>query len=194
MVEDIKLKEIEMEEFKEEAYTHYIKIFPKEERKSLKAIEIAHKKGYTKIIKVLYKNEFVGFMILNRIKEKGYIVLDYFAILPQFRNSQIGTKALRKLIEEEKENSGIFIEIEKPGLGENEEENLIRQKRSKFYENVGFRKLDFDLDLFNIIYTPCLFSNIENNETLIISEILEIYDVMCGKERARKNCRIIKTK
>ena len=38
-------------------------------------------------------------------------------ILPQYRNSKCGTKALQILLEQEKENSGIFIEIEKVGLG-----------------------------------------------------------------------------
>ena len=40
------------------------------------------KSGYTSIIEILYKNELVGFMILNRIKANGYAVLDYLAILP----------------------------------------------------------------------------------------------------------------
>ena len=37
----------------------------------------------------------VGFMILNKVKDKGYELLDYFAILPQYRNLKIGTKALQ---------------------------------------------------------------------------------------------------
>ena len=100
------------------------------------------KNGYTKIIKILYENEMVGFMLLNRVKNKGYTVLDYFAILPQYRNKKFGTKALQILLEQEKENSGIFVEIEKIGLGKDIEENLLREKRKNFYEKLGFKKLN----------------------------------------------------
>ncbi len=191
-MKDIKLREIEIEEFKKDVYSYYVKIFPREERKTLKRIEQACEERRTKIIKIIDKNKFVGFMLLNRIKEKGYIVLDYLAILPQYRSSQVGTRALKILIEEEKESSGIFIEIEKPGLGKNKIENEIREKRRKFYEKIGFKKLSFDVDLFNIIYSTYLIPNIENDEETIIKEILEIYDTMCGKERARKNCKVIR--
>ena len=145
------------------------------------------KNGYTKIIKILYENEMVGFMLLNRVKNKGYTVLDYFAILPQYRNKKFGTKALQILIEQEKENSGIFVEIEKIGLGKDIEENLLREKRKNFYEKLGFKKLNFDLFLFDVIYTPYLFSNIKDDEDIIIDEIRNIYESISGKEKIKQN-------
>ena len=73
-------------------------------------------------------------MILNKVKDKGYAVLDYLAILPQYRNNKFGTKALQILLEQERENSGIFIEIEKVGLGKEIEDKLLREKRNNFYK------------------------------------------------------------
>ena len=96
------------------------------------------------------------------------------------------------LLEQEKESRGIFIEIEKVGLGKDTEENLLREKRKNFYENEGFRKLNFDLFLFDVVYTPYLFSNIKDNEDIIIGEILNIYEAVSGKERIKQNCKIIK--
>lgn len=191
-LKDIKLKYINMQEFRKEVYSYYLEIFPEDERKPLELIQSSYEKQYTKIIEILYKNEMVGFMLLNRVKDKGYAVLDYLAILPQYRDSKFGTKALQILLEQEKENSGIFIEIEKVGLGKDAEENLLREKRKQFYEKVGFRKLNFDLLLFNVIYTPYLFSNIKDNEDMIIDEILNIYEAISGKERIKQNCKIIK--
>ena len=124
-MQGIKLRDIDINEFKEKIYSYYLKIFPEDERKSLKLIETSYKKQYTRIIKILYKDEIVGFMLLNKIKYKGYIGLDYFAILPQYRNDKIGTRALEILFEEEKDSKGIFIEIEKIGLGKDEKENLL---------------------------------------------------------------------
>ena len=130
--------------------------------------------------------------MLNRATDKGYAVLDYFAILPQYRNSKFGTKALQVLLEQEKENKGIFIEIEKVGLGKDIKENLLREKRKQFYERVGFKKLNFDLFLFDVIYEAYLFSTIKDDDNIIIDEILNIYESISGKERIKQNCKIIK--
>lgn len=191
-MEDIILEHITIEEFKQKIYPYYLEIFPEEERKTIKQIEIGYRKGYVKIIKIMYQNQLVGFMTLNRVKENGYIILDYLAILPEYRNKQFGTKALKLLFEEEKECKGIFIEIEKVGLGKDESENLARQKRKAFYENVGCKELNFDLFLYGVIFTPLLFSKNEDNEDSIISEILEIYESITGKERIKKNCKIMR--
>jgi len=191
-VEDIKLKDIDIYEFKKEVYSYYLDIFPEDERKPLELLQSSYERHYTKIIEILYKNEIVGFMVLNRVKDKGYAVLDYLAILPQYRNNKLGTKALQMLLEQEKDNRGIFIEIEKVGLGKDAEENLLRANRKKFYEKLGLKKLNFDLYLFGVVYTPYLFSNIKDNEDMIINEILNIYESISGKERIKQNCKIIK--
>ncbi len=190
-MEDINLKYIDINEFKKEVYTYYLDIFPEDERKPLELIQTSYENGYTKIIKILYKNEMVGFMVLNKVKDKGYAILDYFAILPQYRNRKFGTKALQILLEQERETSGVFIEIEKIGLGKDIEENLLREKRENFYKRLGFKKLNFDLLLFDVIYTPYLFSNTKDNEDKIIDEILNIYESISGKERIKQNCKII---
>ncbi|MCI8469918.1 MAG: GNAT family N-acetyltransferase [Clostridia bacterium] len=191
-MEDIKLKDIGIDEFKKDVYSYYLEIFPEDERKPIELLHSSYKKHYTRIIEILYENEVIGFMILNKVKDKGYAVLDYLAILPQYRNNKFGTKALQILLGQEKENSGIFIEIEKVGLGKDIEENLLREKRKNFYEKVGFKKLNFDLFLFDVIYTPYLFSNIKDDEDMIIDEILNIYEAISGKERIEQNCKIIK--
>lgn len=186
------LKDINIQEFKEKIYSYYLEIFPEDERKPIELIQSSYEKKYTKIIEILYKNEIVGFMLLNKVKDKWYAVLDYLAIFPQYRNNQLGTKALKRLLEQEKENSGIFIEIEKVGLGKNKEENLLRERRKNFYEKLGFKKLSFDLLLFDVVYTPYLFSNLKDNEDIIIDEILNIYESISGKDRIKQNCKIIK--
>lgn len=89
------LVDIDINEFKEKIYAYYLKIFPEQERKPMKLIEKMYEKGYTKIIKIMNQETLVGFMLLNRVEENSYAILDYFAILPQFRDKGLGTKALR---------------------------------------------------------------------------------------------------
>lgn len=191
-MENIKLKYVGMNEFKEDVYSYYLEIFPEDERKPLELIQSSYEEQYTKIIEIIHKSEMVGFMLLNRVKEKGYCVLDYLAILPQYRNSKFGTKALQLLLEQEKENKGVFIEVEKPGLGRDKEENLLRERRTNFYEKIGFKKLNFDLLLFDVMYVPYLYSKINDDESIIINEILNIYESISGKERIKRNCKILK--
>ncbi len=191
-MEDIELKYIGMNQFKKEVYLYYLEIFPEEERKPIELIQYSYEKQYTKIIEILHKNKLVGVMLLNTVKDKGYAILDYLAILPQYRNNNFGTQALKILLEQEKENRGVFIEIEKVGLGKNKKENIQREERQKFYEKLGFKKLNFDLWLFDVIYTPYLFSNYEDDENIIIDEILKIYKSISGEKRINENCKIIK--
>lgn len=191
-MEDIKLEDTTIEGFKKEIYLYYLEIFPEEERKSFRKIKRAYKKGYVRIIKIINQNQFVGFMTLNRVKENGYVILDYLAILPQYRNKQFGTKALKLLFEEEKACRGILVEIEKVGLGKNEQDNLARQKRKKFYEYLGFKELEFDLLLFGVIYTPLLFSNIQDAENMIIDDVFDIYKAVMGKRPIKRNCKAIR--
>lgn len=189
---NINLLCINIEEFKEKIYPYYLEIFPEDERKPIKLIEKCHQEGYTKMIKIVNQGNFVGFMILYRVKENGYVILDYFAILPEFQGKGFGTKALQLLIEQEKKNNGIFIEIEKVGLGKDKKENRLRKRRQNFYENLGFKKLNFDLLLFDVIYMPYLFSNVEMEEEVTSKEIFDIYQTILGKQRMEQNCKMIK--
>lgn len=191
-MDDINLKYIDINDFKKEIYQYYLGIFPEEERKPLELLQSSYDRQYTKIIKILNKDKIIGFMILNRVKDKGYAVLDYLAILSPYRNSGFGTKALQLLLNQEKENSGIFVEIEKVGLGENVKENIEREKRKNFYEKLGFKKLNFDIFLFDVVYTPYLFSNINVDENIIIDEVLNIYESISGKDRIKQYCKITK--
>lgn len=127
---------------------------------------------------------------INEFKEKIYPY--YLAIFPQYRDKKFGSKAVKLLLEKEKDCYGIFVEAEKVGLGKNEEENIIREKRKHFYERLGFKELNFDLLFFDVIYTPYLFSNIDNDDDIVFNEILKIYEEISGKERIKKNCKIIK--
>ena len=191
-MEDINLKEIDAKQFKEELSQYYLEIFPEEERKPIELIKSTYERHITKIIEIMYGDSIIGFMILNSIKKNGYVQLDYLAILPEYRNKGLGSKSLKLLLEQQKESKGVFLEIEKPGLGKNDSENLLREKRKKFYEKLGFKSLNFDFLLFNVVYTPYLFTNIQEDETTVIREVFDIYESIASKERIKQNCKISK--
>lgn len=183
----------DMEEFKKIIYPEYLKLFPKLERKTLKDIENSFLKNITKIIKITENDNFIGFIIFNVLEDKKYLQLDYFAILPQYQNKGYGTQALELLKEQSKKYNGIFIEVEKVGLGNNESENRLRKKRIEFYEKIGFYKLNCDLDLYTVIYSPyiLLTSNVKESEEKVLKDIFDIYTAILGEKRVKNNCKVI---
>lgn len=189
------LVNIEIEEFKKEVYPEYIKIFPKEERKELATIEKNYNKKITKLIKICENNQFVGFFIINTIKNSQYIQLDYFAILQKYQNRGYGTKAIQLLKSQMKAYDGIFVEIEKLGLGKDKQDNLVRERRAKFYETLGFKKLNFALKWFESLILSIYvlpISSYKDTEEKIMENMLQIYVSVHGKEKVERDCKVIK--
>lgn len=186
---------IGIEEFEKEIYPEYIKIFPKEERKELKTIEENYDKKITKIIKICENNQFVGFFIINTIPNSQYVQLDYFAILNKYQNKGYGTKAIQLLKKQMEAYEGIFVEIEKLGLGKDKQDNLLRERRAKFYETLGFEKLNFELKWFGTLILSIYvlpISTHKDNENEILKNMFEIYVSVHGKEKVERDCKVIK--
>lgn len=186
---------IGIEEFKKEVYPEYIKIFPKEERKELKTVEQNYDKKITKFIKICENNQFVGFFIINTIKNSQYVQLDYFAILEKYQNKGYGTKAIQLLKKQMEAYEGIFVEIEKLGLGKDKQDNLLRERRAKFYETLGFEKLNFELKWFGTLILSIYvlpISTHKDTEEKIMENMFQIYISVQGKEKVDRDCKVIK--
>lgn len=189
----IELVDVNINEFKKLIYPEYKKLFPRLERKTYSILKKIFSEDILKIYKIEENDDFIGFMMTNSLKSSKYIQLDYFAILPQYQNKGYGTKALKLLKDKFKVYNGIFIEIEKLGLGKNDHENILRKKRKKFYEKIGFCKLNFELDLYKVIYTPYVLytSSIKEDDNEILEDIFNIYNKILGDKRVNKNCKIL---
>ena len=192
----MELINIDYKEFKAEIYQKYIEIFPEEERKTLETIEKNYNKNITSFIKIAEANKLIGFLIMNSIENNRYMQLDYFAILPEYQNKGYGTKAIKELEKVVQNYDAIFVEIEKLGYGANTAENEIREKRAKFYERLGFHKLDTNLKWFNSLFLSVYYLKLNNNLTYdekeILNNIFEIYYKVHGKKKVDENCEIIK--
>lgn len=191
----MQLVNVDIKQFKEIIYPEYIKIFPKEERKELKTIEQNYDKKITKLIKICEHNQFIGFFIINTIKNSQYVQLDYFAILPLYQNKGYGTKAIQLLRKQMEAYDGIFVEIEKLGLGKDKQENLLRERRAKFYENLGFEKLNSELKWFETLILSIYvlpISTHKDNENEILKDMFQIYISVHGKEKVERDCKVIK--
>lgn len=189
----MQLKKIDANEFKEVIYSDYKKVFPSMERKSYSTIKKLYNKNIANIIEIIQEEEVVGFIIINTIEHNLYAILDYFAILPKHQGKGYGTEAIKLLKEMYKDYNGIYIEIEQVEDAKTEAERNKRQRRANFYENLGFIKMNFDLNLFSVLYStyilPC--KNESFTETEAIDEVFKIYTTTIGEKRTKKYCKLI---
>lgn len=189
----MKLKILDIKQFKKDIYKYYKKLFPVLERKSYRTIKRVHNNGIMKILGIFDESELVGFMIVNELEESKYIQLDYFAILAEYQSKGYGKRAIMELKNLYSECYGIIIEAEKLGLGKNDKENEIRKRRVKFYEQLGFVKLKHDLELYKVIYSLYVLTcnDIKEDNNRIIEELFKIYKKVFGEKRVNKNCKVL---
>lgn len=192
----MKLEKINFEVFKTNIYKEYIDVFPTKQQKPLKFIQNGISKEIMEILEIIENDKIVGFFILNKIKEDGYFQLDYFAIFKRYQSKGYGSKAIKELIKYCEKSKGIFIEIEKIENAKNEEEKNIRQRRANFYEKLNFQKLDFDIIISKMLFTPYILmisKTEELNQKELIETIMEIYIQISGKEYVQENIEFLNT-
>ena len=190
----MELIKCDIEEFKCIIYPEYVKIFPEIERKSYQTLMNLINKNISKIFKITDNNVFVGFIIANSIKSNKYIQIDYFAILPQYQNLGHGTKALKQFIKDNQNYNGIFLEVESVKCSKNEVDFSIIKNRIRFYENIGFKRLNYTLLWFNsLMLNPYVFniSNDLDTEETILQCMLEIYNSVHGEKKVEESLKIL---
>ena len=184
----LEIIEIDIKEFENKIFKEYQKLFPEEEQRSLKNLKKAYEQGIEKFYKITLDKTIIGFFMLEKIKGNYPYYIDYFAIFEEYQKKGYGTKALEKVLLEIIKDEGLCIEIEKE-----EKDNLITIKRANFYKRIGFKKVDSEYLLFNVLYTPYIYTKKENIEKNEIDKIMfDYYKMNCGEEALKKYCKIIK--
>lgn len=124
----------------------YMEAFPREERKPFPLLIEKSREGTVDILSIESGNgPMIGEAILARDNE--LILLDYFAIVPQFRGNGAGSHALQSLLARYSGHK-FMLEIESafhpvPDLE-------LRQRRKKFYLRNGMVCMDYTVSLFGI--------------------------------------------
>ena len=187
----VELEVITLKEFKKEMNKEYKQLFPSSERKSYSTFNKLVKKGVCEFLRIKNDDTTVGFFILVNVN--NYIQIDYFAIFERYQSSGYGSEAVKVLQKRYENCDGIFIEIEKVGMGENDVENILRKRRYNFYKRLGFIELGFDFYLFNVTYSICSYNFKEKDNIDLASNIMfDFYRACFNEKKLNKNCRIIK--
>lgn len=111
--------------------------FPKAELKPVENVKKYLENGlYTGY--GFYENEtLLAYALFLHLPKKRKLLLDYYAVLEEYRNDGIGSAFLQSLRAELTCADGIYIEAENPDYAENDQEKGIQEKRIAFYDRNG---------------------------------------------------------
>jgi len=123
----------------------YRKAFPASERKPFSIIHSMYRRKKNDLWCISRDGRFAGFA--STVNSKDLILLDYLAILSQYRGQGIGSAALEKM-KEHYPDKGLFVEIEDTHSAGPEQ--ALRLKRKHFYIAAGMAPLGVTALVFGV--------------------------------------------
>ena len=143
--------------------------FPPTELKPLSVILNSEAAGEAHTWGVFDGETLVAYLLMVHPKGASAVLLDYFAVLPQYRASGIGAKLLAKLPEKE-ENAAILIESELP---EKADDPAMAVRRLGFYARCGARDIGWTEKLFGASWFRILALSARSVPVLSADEVVD---------------------
>jgi ribosomal protein S18 acetylase RimI-like enzyme len=146
-IKKVELIEASLSQF-EDVYRCLLEDFPIEEVKGYGQLEGLLAGGHYKLLLAIepIMNEMVGYAFIYVFEDIPAIWLDYLAINPRLRGTGIGSLVLTQLAQYKNNETGIFIEVEKPKdqPGSKRDDQL---SRIRFYERFGAKRMPISYEL-----------------------------------------------
>lgn len=197
--QNILIRKLEQDEIISIYTSHSVRHFPACERKPVSAIlRLCESGSYTGY--GLYPKQGTGdslpapllcYAFFAIVPGRKNILLDYFAVMEEYRSHGIGSLFLRYVKSTAAEYDGILIEIENPDFAADADELSIRSKRFDFYKRNGAFYTGILAEIFEARYKLLYFpvSDTPPVET-IYADFDEIYQHMVSPEHYRTQVHI----
>lgn len=143
--------------------------FPPTELKPLSVILNSEAAGEAHTWGVFDGKTLVAYLLMVHPKGASAVLLDYFAVLPQYRASGIGAKLLAKLPEKE-ENAAILIESELP---EKADDPAMAVRRLGFYARCGAKDIGWTEKLFGASWFRILALSARSAPAMSAEEVVD---------------------
>ena len=124
--------------------------------------------------------------MLERLNNNYPYYLDYFGIYKEYQNKGYGTASIKYLLNNIILDNGLVGEIEKV-----DNNDFKTVKRLEFYKRLGFKKIESEYLLFNVLYNPLVYLSkpIEKNE--IDNILFKYYKTNSGLDDFNKYCKMV---
>ena len=129
---------------------HMFRDFPAPEIKPLSTLKQLLSTGEYVPLAFIEDGQMIGYTLLIACDGKNAYLLDYFAVLPQFRSGGRGSRILKYLREHFiGKTHQILIECEHPDFAPDRAQAL---RRLRFYNSAGAKKAEIETKLFGVRY------------------------------------------
>lgn len=126
--------------------TLYLTAFPKEERKPFPLLIQKSQENTVELLAIEDENrQFLGLAVT--VLYKDLVLLDYFAIMPEMRGQNVGSRALH-LLKERYHNKKFILEIEDAEDESSNQQERIRRKA--FYLKNNMILMPYPVELFGV--------------------------------------------
>lgn len=192
--DDYILRRLNKEEIVSIYTTLSIHHFPASERKPVTSIERMYDEGIY-IGYGLYSgaasDRLLCYGFFTILPERRNILLDYFAVLEEYRNRGIGSRFLVQMKQSVTAYDGFLIESEDPDYAANDKERNIQEKRLSFYNKNNAAYTGIRADVFDVHYRLLFFPITRQPDiTVIYSDFCEIYRRMVSEENYQTKIHI----
>lgn len=149
---DTQFRPLTPEELKELYEAHMRRDFPPDELKPLDRLLALMERGEYEPYGLFRGDALLAYALYWKAGEDPYVMLDYFAVLPEGRNRGTGSALLRQMLDRFcRDGRGVFGEVEVPNTGDGEVDAL-RRRRLGFYARAGLRTIDYRTKVFGVPY------------------------------------------
>lgn len=194
----MELKELSKEQLSAVYNNYMTKDFPADELKPLARILHTMDTGLCCAYGIFEQGGFRGYAVFIVPGGLRYGLIDYFAVLPEYRGTGVGHRFLERigdtLVTKYPELRGFFIESEDAAFAADEKERGIRMKRISFYERNGCRMTTLGSELFGVTYRIMLcdfYAGTGNEEKMPgIDDLDAVYRAMFEKHHYENSVRL----
>lgn len=116
----------------------YLEAFPESERKPFFLLQTRAAEGRAELLSIRFEGAFAGLAVT--LLYRDYVLVDYLAVSPDYRNHGIGARVL-DLIRDRYAGRLIFLEIEEP-------RTELQERRRNFYIRNGILPTGLAVELF----------------------------------------------
>ena len=129
----------------------------------------------------------IAYALLGNTPDGRYLLLDYYAVLPEHQDQGWGGRFLARLCET-LSGEAMLLEVEDPRYMKDPAEAAHCERRIRFYERAGCVHADADLNLFGFDYTIMVLPMSAHPDDRQVRRALEqIYHVYFPEKVYRAN-------